>query len=332
MKEVKTCCARDCTNEPSYKNGYCTPCGRQKSKEYRLRQAAKEGRTLRRRRKIKTLNMKEYRQQYYQENKAKMDAQNKRWREENPEKYRASRNNWIRNNEGHTYFEPSNGYVVYVGFNHPATNAGGLTFQHRIILWDKLNGQDAPCHWCGRELFWSKKYPQNQDALITDHVNNIKDDNRPENLVPSCGLCNITREGGQSRKPRELVNVGPCAVDFCDRVAKAGQLCSAHWQQRHAGKPFTPVRRHAFAETDDTHRRCNYCQQRKPLDEFYLTTKGQIRARCKDCTVKYVAANKAKRLARNIPCSKDGCTKPAETKGMCHTHYHYEWKAARTNA
>jgi uncharacterized protein YjcR len=88
-----------------------------------------------------------------------------------------------------------NGYLNAHGYRvfdrrHPlAIGRKPRVTEHRMVLWRKLRGDDAPCHWCGKWLRW------NID-LETDHLNSIRDDNRPENLVPSCGRCNSMRAAG----------------------------------------------------------------------------------------------------------------------------------------
>jgi hypothetical protein len=50
--------------------------------------------------------------------------------------------------------------------------------------------EHIPCSWCQRPLTWGVD-------LHTDHLNNIKDDNRPENPAASCAVCNSARAEGR---------------------------------------------------------------------------------------------------------------------------------------
>ena len=103
-----------------------------------------------------------------------------------------------RRNEGKTFEEPE-GYVKYLGFNHPACSPSGMTRYHRIVLWDALEGENAPCDECSKPLVWfSNDYAE---ALHVDHLNGVKNDNRPENLAPICIGCNTKR--GFARKRGE---------------------------------------------------------------------------------------------------------------------------------
>lgn len=86
---------------------------------------------------------------------------------------------------------------VYVGIHHPLASPTGSAWEHRSVLFDKIGDGNHPCHWCGTELDWFLDR-RNPAALQVDHLNSIGDDNRPENLVPSCRNCNVAR-GAQAR-------------------------------------------------------------------------------------------------------------------------------------
>lgn len=70
---------------------------------------------------------------------------------------------------------------------------------HRLVLWNALDGADAPCYWCGRAVQW---FPGEGGAeLCSDHLDGDKLNNAPENLVPCCRLCNSRRRGGWQLTP-----------------------------------------------------------------------------------------------------------------------------------
>lgn len=74
---------------------------------------------------------------------------------------------------------------------HPLAPPSGRVYVHRIVLFDSIGPGPHACRWCGVEVDWK---PRGEDgALVADHLNGVKDDNRPENLVPSCVSCNNTR-------------------------------------------------------------------------------------------------------------------------------------------
>lgn len=93
------------------------------------------------------------------------------------------------------------GYVVLTGIVHPLTGQlpgfTGKVYEHRMVLWNKLGCASLdcthPCHWCGRELNWK--------TIRADHVDAVKTNNAPENLVPSCHGCNTSRHGTSGRRP-----------------------------------------------------------------------------------------------------------------------------------
>jgi 5-methylcytosine-specific restriction endonuclease McrA len=61
----------------------------------------------------------------------------------------------------------------------------GHAFEHRVVVYDRNGGIAGSCFWCGVALVWS--------TLVVDHLNEVKADNRPENLVVSCNDCNRAR-------------------------------------------------------------------------------------------------------------------------------------------
>lgn len=231
-----------------------------------------------------------YSQEYYQQNKERFSESAKAWRQANPEQAAEIQRKWRENHEGHTYVDNQSGYVRYIGYKHPATNPSGITFEHRIVLWDKLGGGDANCHWCDTPVTWSKKYPQHKDALVVDHLNNIKSDNRPENLVPSCQKCNFGRSENLGAPKTQI---GKCDVEYCTRDKVSRGLCIGHYNQQHEGRPFAPIKENFKAIKNEEGRQCKTCEEFKPWDEFYLrTNKKTHQSECKECTKARARANK----------------------------------------
>lgn len=82
-------------------------------------------------------------------------------------------------------------YILLFGqYDHPISSAGGWLYEHRKVLYDAIGPGPHSCHWCGLALEWG-----GMEGIIADHVNRNKRDNRVNNLVPSCHICNITRVG-----------------------------------------------------------------------------------------------------------------------------------------
>jgi 5-methylcytosine-specific restriction endonuclease McrA len=77
------------------------------------------------------------------------------------------------------------GYIVMYGTPHPLTNASGLLSEHRKVLYDSIGQGPHPCFWCGVSLDWCD--------IKVDHLNDIKTDNRCENLLVACNSCNRAR-------------------------------------------------------------------------------------------------------------------------------------------
>lgn len=231
--------------------------------------------------------------------KACVDAKNKEWQLANPEKFKAAQVAWRIKNEGHTFTDKATGYVQYVGYQHPVANPGGITRYHRIVLFNKIGNGPHLCHWgCGKTLSWDKSYPYDENGMVVDHVNGNKADNRPENLVPSCGRCNLTRPG--VKKPaRPKTQVGPCSVEGCKKDAKTKFLCSSHYQQQKAGKPFTPVRTYQKVEKDEYGKVCSRCDEYKTYENFYARSGGRgYQNHCKDCMIETTRKNTLDRLAK----------------------------------
>jgi hypothetical protein len=87
----------------------------------------------------------------------------------------------------------SDGYWHLSGMQaHPLSKRTGVVAEHRMVLYDSIGPGPHSCHWgCGKaELTWDGPY---QNKLTADHINGNKHDNRPENLVPSCHVCNSCR-------------------------------------------------------------------------------------------------------------------------------------------
>ena len=77
------------------------------------------------------------------------------------------------------------GYMQRKAPGHPAAGKNGWAFEHRLVVYDARGRGPHPCHWCETVLFWHE--------LVIDHLNEVKHDNRLENLVVSCVSCNRAR-------------------------------------------------------------------------------------------------------------------------------------------
>ncbi len=122
------------------------------------------------------------------------DANCKQWRESNSDRMPAIHREWREANEGHVYKDTSTGYEIYVGYQHPGALSCGITRYHRIVLWDKIGPGVHACHWCGKDVYWEHSFTTDwHTTLVVDHVDWDKNNNDPDNLVPSCNDCNVSK-------------------------------------------------------------------------------------------------------------------------------------------
>lgn len=80
---------------------------------------------------------------------------------------------------------------VYVP-NHPLCGVNGYLAKSRFILYEKIGPGLHPCTWCKKPLVWQKGLSSN--GIEADHLNWNRLDDQPNNLVPSCGVCNKRRQ------------------------------------------------------------------------------------------------------------------------------------------
>lgn len=85
------------------------------------------------------------------------------------------------------------GYVMLQKAGHPLASKNGFVFAHRAVLFEKVGPDDQSCHWCGRRVSWWLTWPKDESALVVDHLDGVKVNNAPTNLVPSCNRCNRGR-------------------------------------------------------------------------------------------------------------------------------------------
>ena len=84
------------------------------------------------------------------------------------------------------------GYIK-IKASHTLSDKRGWVSEHRLVLFNKIGPGKHPCYWCGREVDFDLEYPKDLGALVIDHLDGNKENNNPDNLVPSCAVCNLKR-------------------------------------------------------------------------------------------------------------------------------------------
>jgi len=86
-------------------------------------------------------------------------------------------------------YRHSSGYKILRCPGHPLAmkRNSAVEYEHRVVFYDTNGEGPFMCHWCGAKLTWDDKH------MNVDHLNAVRDDNNPENLVASCGVCNTSR-------------------------------------------------------------------------------------------------------------------------------------------
>ena len=101
-----------------------------------------------------------------------------------------------------------NGYLYVPRRGHPLVAADGNVKAHRVVLYEAIGPGVHACHWCGCPIDWDVRDMKDPRCLTVDHLNDVKDDNRLENLVASCGPCNTQRAHGAQLSPFVLEACG----------------------------------------------------------------------------------------------------------------------------
>ena len=79
----------------------------------------------------------------------------------------------------------SAGYVRIKEPNHCLSDSTGSVYEHRFVYFEGNGKGPFLCYWCGESVSW--------DTMHVDHLDDIKKNNEPDNLVASCPECNQAR-------------------------------------------------------------------------------------------------------------------------------------------
>lgn len=101
----------------------------------------------------------------------------------------------------------SEGYSLVRAPDHPLADSRGYVAEHRFVLYAAIGDGPHDCHWCGKTLEWT--------SIAVDHLNEVRTDNRIENLAASCIGCNAARS---TLKP------APAEAELRNALARNGTI------------------------------------------------------------------------------------------------------------
>ena len=79
---------------------------------------------------------------------------------------------------------------------HPVFGDRKIVRLHVLVAFDKYGPDVQQCFWCGKDVKWLfgvNVAGSNNKKIVVDHLNDVKIDNRSDNLVLSCNSCNLRR-------------------------------------------------------------------------------------------------------------------------------------------
>ncbi len=106
--------------------------------------------------------------------------------------------------------------------DHPIAPPSGIVAVARLALYEKIGPGPHPCNWCGEPVDWILGLVPG--CLVADHLNWDRNDDRPENLVPSCRTCNAHRA---QKGNRPLLRDGDITMLWGGRPTRAVERACA---------------------------------------------------------------------------------------------------------
>lgn len=86
---------------------------------------------------------------------------------------------------GREKFTRDDGYVEVKARGHKFSRDNGYAFEHRIVAYTKYGDILPDCEYCKKPLDWTN--------AVVDHIDEVRNNNHPDNLRPLCSPCNIAR-------------------------------------------------------------------------------------------------------------------------------------------
>lgn len=94
----------------------------------------------------------------------------------------------------------SDGYILAYQPDHPLRRPSSpRVYEHRAVFFAAHGDGPFQCHMCNKTVTW--------DTMHVDHLNDVKDDNRIENLRPACPPCNEWRDKDRVVEARKSPHV-----------------------------------------------------------------------------------------------------------------------------
>lgn len=91
----------------------------------------------------------------------------------------------------------SHGYTLAYAPEHPLRRDSSCrVYEHRRVYHAQHGDGPFNCYWCSTVVGW--------DDLHVDHLNDVKNDNIPSNLVASCASCNQKRGFSKMARTQRL--------------------------------------------------------------------------------------------------------------------------------
>lgn len=83
------------------------------------------------------------------------------------------------------------GYQRIKAPGHPLSDQRGWARYHRYLVYEHVEGQPQRCSYCNYgPLPWHGGW---RESINIDHINDIKGDDRLDNLTPACHWCNTMK-------------------------------------------------------------------------------------------------------------------------------------------
>lgn len=129
----------------------------------------------------------------------------------------------------------SGGYLLDHLPEHPLRKGRSRVYQHRAVFYDSHGAGPFSCHWCEKVVTW--------DDMHVDHLDDVKTNNDPSNLVASCPICNQDR--GRHKMILKQKMKGTLITAF------GVTMCKKDWATRLGLSPQTIANRLAKGDSEE---------------------------------------------------------------------------------